>query len=192
MKKDIIKIIISAILFIIGLCVKFDYEVINTIIFIVSYIIIGAEIIIEAFKNLIHGKLFDECFLMTIATIAAIVIGEYPEAVAVMLFYEIGELFQDSAVDKSRDSIESLAKIRADYANLKNGENIEKVDAKSIKVDDIIVIKPGEKVPLDGKIIEGISTLDTSALTRRINTKRSRIWRYCFKWLYKFKWSFNC
>ena len=94
MKKEIIKIVISAILFLIGLCVKFDNEIINTILFIISYLIIGAEIIINAIKNLIHGELFDECFLMTVATVAAIAIGEYPEAVAVMLFYEIGELFQ--------------------------------------------------------------------------------------------------
>ena len=165
MKKEIVKIGISAILFIIGLCAKFDNELINTAIFIISYLIIGAEIIIEALKNIFHGEFFDECFLMTVATVSAIAIGEYPEAVAVMLFYEIGELFQDTAVDKSRDAIESLAKIRADYANVKRGNNIEKVDSKGVRVGDIIVVKPGEKVPLDGVVTEGISTLDTSALT---------------------------
>ena len=164
-KKEILKISISAILFIIGLCVKFNNEIVNTIIFIISYLIIGAEIIIEAIKNILHGEVFDECFLMTVATVAAIVIGEYPEAVAVMLFYEIGELFQDTAVDKSRDSIENLAKIRADYANIKRGETIENVNSKDVKIGDVIIIKPGEKVPLDGVIVEGISTLDTSALT---------------------------
>jgi len=165
MKKEIIKIVISAILFIIGLCVKFDNEIVNTILFITSYLIIGAEIIINAVKNIIHGELFDECFLMTVATVAAIAIGEYPEAVAVMLFYEIGELFQDTAVDKSRESIESLAKIKADYANVKRNDSVEKVASKDVKIGDIIIIKPGEKVPLDGKIIQGMSNLDTSALT---------------------------
>lgn len=165
MKKEIIKIVISAILFIIGLCVKFDNEIVNTILFITSYLIIGAEIIINAVKNIIHGELFDECFLMTVATVAAIAIGEYPEAVAVMLFYEIGELFQDTAVDKSRESIESLAKIKADYATVKRNDSVEKVASKDVKIGDIIIIKPGEKVPLDGKIIQGMSNLDTSALT---------------------------
>ena len=165
MKKEVLKIAISSILFILGLLINFNNELINTIIFIVSYIIIGGEIVIEAIKNILHGEIFDECFLMSVATIAAIALGEYPEAVAVMLFYEIGELFQDRAVDKSRDSIESLAKIRADYANVKKDNTIEKVDSKNVKKGDIIVIKPGEKIPLDGKIIEGISTIDTSALT---------------------------
>ena len=165
MKKEVLKIAISSILFILGLLINFNKYLINTIIFIVSYIIIGGEIVIEAIKNILHGEIFDECFLMSVATIAAIALGEYPEAVAVMLFYEIGELFQDRAVDKSRDSIESLAKIRADYANVKKDNTIEKVDSKNVKKGDIIVIKPGEKIPLDGKIIEGISTIDTSALT---------------------------
>ena len=165
MKKEIIKIIISSILFAIGLCIKFDNEIINTIIFIISYIIVGAEIVIEAVKNIIHGELFDEAFLMTLATVGAIAIGEYPEAVAVMLFYEIGEQFQDSAVDKSRKSIESLASIRADYANVQRDNGFEKIPSKNVKVGDIIIIKPGEKVPLDGVVIEGISTVDTSALT---------------------------
>ena len=165
MKKEILKIVISAILFAIGLLVKFDNEAINIAFFLVSYIIIGAEIVIEAVKNIIHGELFDEAFLMTLATVGAIAIGEYPEAVAVMLFYEIGEQFQDSAVEKSRKSIESLAKIRADYANLKSGDEVTKVDPKEVKIGDVIVIKPGEKIPLDGKVLEGSSSLDTSALT---------------------------
>lgn len=165
MKKEIIKIVITSILFIIGLLANFENETINNIIFIISYIIIGAEIVIEAIKNIFHGEIFDENFLMTIATIGALAIGEYPEAVAVMLFYEIGELFQESAIEKSRKSIESLASIRADYANLKIGDNIEKVDPKQVKVGDVIIIKPGEKIPLDGKVVEGTTSLDTSALT---------------------------
>lgn len=165
MKKEIFKILISAVLLFIGLFAKFNSQLVNTSLFIISYLVIGSEIIINAIKNIFHGKIFDECFLMTVATVSAIAIGEYPESVAVMLFYEIGELFQDRAVDKSRDAIESLAKIRADYANVKQGNNIEKMASKDVKVGDIIVIKPGEKVPLDGTVIGGISTLDTSALT---------------------------
>ena len=165
MKKENIKIIISAILLIVGLLAKFDNQLINNSIFIISYIIIGAEIIIKAVKNIFHGELFDENFLMAIATIGAIIIGDYPEAVTVMLFYEIGEMFQDRAIENSRKSIESLASIKADYANLKSEDGIKKVNPQDVKIGDLIVIKPGEKIPLDGKIVEGISTLDTSALT---------------------------
>lgn len=165
MKKENIKIVISAILLVVGLAANFDNQLINNAIFIISYIIIGAEIIIEAVKNIFHGELFDENFLMAIATVGAIVIGDYPEAVTVMLFYEIGEMFQDRAIENSRKSIESLASIKADYANLKEEDGIKKVNPKDVKIGDLIVIKPGEKIPLDGKIVEGISTLDTSALT---------------------------
>lgn len=165
MKKENIKIIISAILLIVGLLAKFDNQLINNSIFIISYIIIGAEIIIKAVKNIFHGELFDENFLMAIATIGAIIIGDYPEAVTVMLFYEIGEMFQDRAIENSRKSIESLASIKADYANLKSEDGIKKVNPQDVKIGDLIVIKPGEKIPLDGKIVEGIATLDTSALT---------------------------
>lgn len=165
MKKENIKIIISAILLIVGLLAKFDNQLINNSIFIISYIIIGAEIIIKAVKNIFHGELFDENFLMAIATIGAIIIGDYPEAVTVMLFYEIGEMFQNRAIENSRKSIESLASIKADYANLKSEDGIKKVNPQDVKIGDLIVIKPGEKIPLDGKIVEGISTLDTSALT---------------------------
>lgn len=165
MKKENIKIIISAILLIVGLLAKFDNQLINNSIFIISYIIIGAEIIIKAVKNIFHGELFDENFLMAIATIGAIIIGDYPEAVTVMLFYEIGEMFQDRAIENSRKSIESLASIKADYANLKSEDGIKKINPQDVKIGDLIVIKPGEKIPLDGKIVEGISTLDTSALT---------------------------
>ena len=165
MKKENIKIIISAILLIVGLLAKFDNQLIKNSIFIISYIIIGAEIIIKAVKNIFHGELFDENFLMAIVTIGAIIIGDYPEAVTVMLFYEIGEMFQDRAIENSRKSIESLASIKADYANLKSEDGIKKVNPQDVKIGDLIVIKPGEKIPLDGKIVEGISTLDTSALT---------------------------
>ena len=165
MKKKGIKIIISLILFIIAFLMNFNNVWINNGIYILAYIIVGFEIIKEAVENIIKGKVFDENFLMTIATIGAFAIGEFPEAVAVMLFYQVGELFQSYAVDKSRKSIASLMDIRPDYANVERNGIIEKVDPNDVEIDEIIVIKPGEKVPLDGKVVEGKSCLDTKALT---------------------------
>ena len=165
MKKDGIKIIIVLILFIFAMAVKFENVWINNGIFIVSYIIVGFEIIKDAIKNIFKGEIFDENFLMAIATIGAFAIGEFPEAVAVMLFYQIGELFQGYAVDKSRKSIASLMDIRPDYANAYRNGNLEKVAPEEVQIGETIVIKPGEKVPLDGRIIEGNTTLDTKALT---------------------------
>ena len=165
MKKKGIKIILALILFIIAMVIKFQNEWINNIIFIISYIIVGFEILRKAIRNIFRGKVFDENFLMSVATLGAFGIGEFPEAVAVMLFYQIGELFQSYAVDKSRKSIASLMDIRPDYANVyKNGE-LEKVNPSEVKIGDTIVVKPGEKIPLDGHIIEGKTTLDTKALT---------------------------
>ena len=165
MKKKGIKIILALILFIIAMAIKFQNEWINNVIFIISYIIVGFEILRKAVRNIFRGKVFDENFLMSVATLGAFGIGEFPEAVAVMLFYQIGELFQSYAVDKSRKSIASLMDIRPDYANVyKNGE-IEKVNPSEVKIGDTIVVKPGEKIPLDGHIIEGKTTLDTKALT---------------------------
>ena len=165
MKKRLYKIIISAILFIIALIISLKNEWISRSIFIVSYIIVGYEILKKAFRNITRGKVFDENFLMSVATIGAFAIGEFPEAVAVMLFYQVGELFQSYAVDKSRKSISNLMDIRPDYANLLKDEKEEKVDPDEIKIGDIIIVKPGEKVPLDGIVIEGSSMLDTKALT---------------------------
>ena len=165
MKKKTIKIIISAILFTIALLIKFENEWINKGIYILSYIIVGIDIVKKAFRNIFRGKVFDENFLMTVATIGAFGIGEFPEAVAVMLFYQVGELFQSFAVNKSRKSISNLMDIRPDYANLVKGESTEKVDPDEVNIGDIILIKPGEKVPLDGEIIDGTSMLDTKALT---------------------------
>ena len=165
MKKELIKIIIALILFVVAMAVDLQNEWINNGIFIVSYLIVGFEILIKAVKNIFRGKVFDENFLMSVATLGAFAIGEFPEAVAVMLFYQVGELFQDYAVDKSRKSIASLMDIRPDYANvIRNGKE-EKVDPSEVKIRDIIVIKPGEKVPLDGVVTEGKTTLDTKALT---------------------------
>ncbi len=165
MKKRTIKIIISLILFIFAMVIKFENEIINNIIFVISYLIVGFEILKKAIRNIVRGKVFDENFLMSVATIGAFAIGEYPEAVAVMLFYQIGELFQSYAVDKSRKSIASLMDIRPDYANVYREGNIETVNPEEVKIGETIVIKPGEKIPLDGKIIEGKTTLDTKALT---------------------------
>ena len=165
MKKRLYKIIISAILFIIAIIIPLKNEWISRSIFIVSYIIVGYEILKKAFRNITRGKIFDENFLMSVATIGAFAIGEFPEAVAVMLFYQVGELFQSYAVDKSRKSISNLMDIRPDYANLLKDEKEEKVDPDEIKIGDIIIVKPGEKVPLDGIVIEGSSMLDTKALT---------------------------
>ena len=165
MKKQIIQIISALILFIIGLCVKFENAWISRVIYFVSYVIVGGKIVVEAIKNIFKGELFDEHFLMAIATIGAIAIGEYPEAVAVMLFYQIGEMFQDYAVDKSKKSITELMNIRPDYANVKRGGEILKVKPEEVKIDEIIVVKPGEKIPLDGIVIDGKSMVDTSSLT---------------------------
>ena len=165
MNKKVIKIIVALILFIIALVLNFNNELVNNIIYIIAYVIVGFEIVKKAIKNIIRGKLFDENFLMTIATLGAFGIGEFPEAVAVMLFYQIGEYFQDYAVDKSRKSITSLINIRPDYANVERNGKLLKVNPDDVKIGEVVVIKPGEKVPLDGNIIEGRSSIDTKALT---------------------------
>ena len=165
MKKDGIKILISLSLFIFALAVKFENAWINNCIFVLSYVIVGFEVLVNAIKHIFKGKVFDENFLMSIATIGAFAIGEYPEAVSVMLFYQVGELFQNYAIDRSRKSITSLMDIRPDYANKYVDGKIEKVNPTEVQIGDIIVIKPGEKVPLDGCVIEGKTTLDTKALT---------------------------
>lgn len=165
MKKRLIKILLASILFLVALIVPFQYKWINSTIYIISYLIVGLEIIIEAVENITKGEVFDENFLMAVATIGAFGIGEFPEAVAVMLFYQIGELFQSYAVDKSRKSITSLMDIRPDYANVKRNNDVLKIAPEEIKIGEIIIVKPGEKIPLDGVIIEGASMLDTSSLT---------------------------
>ncbi len=165
MKKDLTKIIVALILYLIGIIIKFQNEWINNSIFIISYIIVGYEILRKAIRNIFRGKIFDENFLMSVATLGAFGIGEYPEAVAVMLFYQIGELFQDYAVDKSRKSISSLMDIRPDFANIYRNEKIEKVNPEEVKIGETIIVKPGEKIPLDGHIIDGKTSIDTKALT---------------------------
>lgn len=175
MKKKGIKIIVAFILFIIAIVIPFSNKWINKGIFIISYLIVGLEIVKKAIRNIFRGKVFDENFLMTIATIGAFGIGEFPEAVAVMLFYQVGELFQSYAVDKSRKSIASLMDIRPDYANVLRNDEIQKAEPDEVKIGEIIVVKPGEKIPLDGKVIEGNSMLDTMALTGESVPRKANI-----------------
>ena len=164
MNSDIIKIIISAVLFVLSLFLK-DYEPIYFILLISSYLIVSFSIFIDAFKNILKGDFFDESTLMIIATISAFIIGEYPEAVMVMLLFEFGEYLSDLATSNSKDSITKLMDLRSDYVNLKKGDKFLKSDVKEARVNDLFIVKPGEKVPLDGIIVEGVSFMDTSGLT---------------------------
>ncbi len=169
MKKRIQKLVIAAVLYVIALLIPASIaygEYVKLAVFLAAYLVAGFKVLRKAWKNILRGKIFDENFLMAVASLGAFVIGEYPEAVAVMIFYQIGELFEDYAVGKSRKSITELMDIRPDYANLKleNGDS-KKVDPDEVKIGDVIVIKPGEKVPLDGVVLSGQSMLDTAALT---------------------------
>ncbi len=179
-KKDLAKVLISFILLVSGMLA--EHNIINIgsifglkdpvvdniilVVFVIAYIIIGGEVLKTAAVNILHGQIFDENFLMTIATIGAFLVGEYPEAVAVMLFYQIGEMFQSYAVNKSRRSIAELMDIKPETANLKNADgtiNVKKPE--EIKAGDIIVVKPGEKIPLDGIVLSGSGDIGTAALT---------------------------
>lgn len=163
--KDNLLLIIGTIVYIIALAYKSNDNLLSFILFGASYLIIGGEVILNAIKNIIRGEIFDENFLMSIATIGAFFIGEYPEAVAVMLFYQIGEVFQGYAVNKSRKSISSLMNIRADHANVLRDDKEIRVSPEDVSIGEFIIIKPGERVPLDGTVLEGTSFIDTSALT---------------------------
>lgn len=169
-KKELIKIFLTILLLAVGLI--FEEEIHNTqyriaeyLVFIPAYLISGWGVLKGAFRSIVKGKVFNEHFLMTIATVGAILIDAMPEAVTVMLFYVVGELFQDIAVNRSRRSIKALLEIKPDYANLKSNGDIKKVSPESVKVDELIIVKAGEKIPLDGEITEGNSFVDTSALT---------------------------
>ena len=162
--SEIIKIIISSVLFIISLFFK-ENDIVYFVLLILSYVIVAYDIFIEAFKKLLKGYLFDESTLMIIATISAFIIGEYPEAVMVMLLFQFGEYLSDMAVNNSKDSIVKLMDLRSDYVNLKKGDKIEKVDVKEAKVGDVFIVKPFEKIPLDGVVIEGVTSVDSSSLT---------------------------
>ncbi|MVX63295.1 cadmium-translocating P-type ATPase [Clostridium chromiireducens] len=163
-KSEIIRFAIGALIFGAATAMKFP-SVVELVLYFISYVLIGGEVVLGALRNIRRGQVFDENFLMSIATIGAFAIGEYPEGVAVMLFYQIGEMFQDMAVNRSRKSISALMDIRPDFANLKINDDIKKVDPEEVKIGDVIIVKPGEKVPLDGKVIEGNSMVDTAALT---------------------------
>ena len=179
-KKVLIRIIVSAVL-LVAMAVTFTvldksgmvnlenpsvmWRCIEIVAYLIPYLIIGYDILKKAFLGIIHGEVFDENFLMAIATVGAMVLGEYKEASAVMLFYQVGELFQSYAVGKSRKNITALMDIRPDYANIEKDGKLEQVDPDDVQIGTVIVVQPGEKVPIDGKVVEGSSSLNTSALT---------------------------
>lgn len=163
-KRVLIRIIASAVLFLAAMCIPAE-GLIRLLLFLVPYAVIGWDVLWRAVRNIAHGQIFDENFLMGIATVGAFFLGEYPEGVAVMLFYQVGELFQSYAVGRSRKSITALMDIRPDYANIEVDGELKQVDPEEIAVGDTIVVKAGEKVPLDGVVLEGFSSLNTSALT---------------------------
>lgn len=162
--KTVIRIGIGAAIFAVAVAAPYT-GYIKLALFLAAYLMIGGDILWMALRNIVHGQLFDENFLMSVATVGAFFVGEYPEGVAVMLFYQVGEFFQDYAVNRSRKSIAELMNIRPDYANVKRNGELVTVDPEEVSIDEIIVVKAGEKVPLDGIILKGSSTVDTSALT---------------------------
>ena len=171
-KRRLKMILISAGLFLFALVFPFEKvfpekaaEIIPMCIYFIAYILVGKDVLLKAFRNIRGGQVFDENFLMTVATVGAICLKDFKEAVAVMLFYQVGELFQDYAVDRSRESIAAMMDLRPDYANLVKEDSVEEVDPEEVMPGDIILVKPGERVPLDGIVIEGESRLDTAALT---------------------------
>lgn len=164
-KKVLIRIIISAILVAIFSLLRIENKYVKLALFLIPYFVIGYDILKKAVFGIVNGQVFDENFLMALATVGAIILGEYVEGTAVMLFYQIGELFQSYAVGKSRRNISALMDIRPDYANIERDGQLEQVDPDDVEVGTVIVVQPGEKVPIDGVIADGSSTLNTSALT---------------------------
>ncbi len=163
-KSELIIFILGLVIFSLALFAKLP-DVFKTFMFLAAYLAFGREVVFTAVKNLFKGKIFDENFLMTVATVGAFIIGEYPEAVAVMLFFQIGEYFQDKALNKSRSSIKALMDLAPEYANKETKDGIIKVKPEDVSIGDIIIVKPGEKLPIDGIIAEGSSNLDLSSLT---------------------------
>ena len=163
-KHLLTRILVAAVLFLAGSLLHLP-EYVEMGVFLVCYAVVGWDIVWKAITNILHGQVFDENFLMTIATIGALILGEHSEGVAVMLFYQVGEWFQSYAVSKSRKSIASLMDIRPDYANVEQDGKLVQVDPDEVQIGSVIVVKPGERIPLDGTIIKGSSALDTSALT---------------------------
>ena len=164
-QKRLLKTMIGAAVYALAILYRTSNSIVTLALFLAAFAIIGGDVLLRAIKNISRGQVFDENFLMSIATIGAFTIGDYSEGVAVMLFYQVGELFQSYAVDKSRKSIVSLMDIRPDYANVRRGEQVVRVDPEEVKIDDVIIIKAGEKIPLDAVVLEGNSMVDTSALT---------------------------
>lgn len=164
-QKRFYKTLIGAAVYVAAMISRVEGSLLSLAVFLIAYFIIGGDVLLRAGRNILRGKVFDENFLMSLATIGAFIVGDYAEAVAVMLFYQVGELFQSYAVDQSRKSIASLMDIRPDYANVVRGESMEKVDPDAVQVGEIILIKPGERVPLDAVVISGSSSIDASALT---------------------------
>jgi len=163
-KLTIIRLLVSFILLLVGSSSLLPTPI-DVIFFIMAYLVIGARIVYTAVKNIFHGEIFDENFLMSIATIGAIILGQYPEAIAVMLFYELGNVFEDVAVNRSKKSISALLEVKPAFATLKIAGKTKTVDPSVVEIGQIILVKPGEKIPLDGKVVLGQSSVDTSALT---------------------------
>ena len=174
------QLIFAAVLFVLGLVVEhlplenwlpdiakigLIHEAISLVLYFIAFMITGKDIVIGAVSNLIHGELMDESFLMSVAAIGAILLGEYEEAVAIMILYQVGEKFEDYAVDKSRDSIEEIAKLRPDHATVKVGAETREMDPEEVETDSVIIVKPGDRIPIDGIVVDGDSFVDTSALT---------------------------
>lgn len=163
-KKQLFRILITVVLYAIAILLPFE-GIAKLAVFLIVYLVIGGDILLKAGRNILHGQVFDENFLMAVATVGAFFLREYPEGVAVMLFYQVGEWFQSYAVSKSRRSISELMDIRPDYANVLREGQLVQVDPDEVQVGDTVVVKPGERIPLDGIVLEGFSTVDTSALT---------------------------
>jgi len=177
-KRELAQLIVGGVIFAAGLILDYILDVNPLIIlgiFLIAYVILGGKVVLKATRNLFRGKVFDENFLMSIATIGAFLTRNYPEAVAVMLFYQTGEYFQEMAVRKSKRSITDLMDIRPDYANLKIGNDIQRVAPDTVKVGDLIIVKPGERIPLDGVVVDGQSMIDTTALTGESVPRKARI-----------------
>jgi len=177
-KVNLIRLFTGAVVFTAGIALENTMQNngnIPLVVFITAYLLLGGDIVLRALFNLLQGRIFDENFLMSLATIGAFVIGETPEAAGVMLFYQAGEYFQGRAVEKSKKSIADLMDIRPDFANLKKDGEITKVAPDTVRIDDIIIIKPGEKIPLDGIVIEGSSMIDTSAITGESVPKKAEV-----------------
>lgn len=173
-KADIIRFGIGVIIFIAAYAFKIP-KTMDIILYVVGYIVVGGDVLLRSIKNIGKGQIFDENFLMAVATIGAFAIREYPEAVSVMIFYQIGEFLQDAAVEKSRKSISALMDIKPEFANLITDESIQKVDPEEVNIGDLILVKPGEKIPLDGTVMEGESMLDTSAVTGESVPRRAEV-----------------